>query len=93
MPQAMVDSGRKWPPSRSVVAPSSGRDHAVNASAEDQPDPRRAAMHRGVPGAGIGADADERGLAERGEPADAGEQDQAEGRDRVDADVVHQRDA
>ena len=49
-------------------------------------------MHRRVPGGGVGADADEGGLAERRQPADAGQQHETERGKRIDADVVHQRD-
>ena len=88
----MVLSGRKWPPSRSVAAPRTSRARPVSTSASSKPEPRRAALHRRVPGRRVGADADERGLAERGQPADAGEQHEAERGKRIDADVVHQRD-
>ena len=56
--------------------------------AEHQPDPRQPArasasqrvarLARCRPGGGVGAEADEGGLAERGQAADAGEQHQAE---------------
>ena len=92
MPQAMVLSGRKCPPSRSVAAPRIVGGEAGQHQREQQSEPRRAALHRRVPGGRIGADADERGLAERRQPADAGEQHQAERDKRIDADVVHQRD-
>ncbi len=68
------------------------RDEAGQRQSKEQSHPRRAALHRSVPGRRIGADADERGLSERCQPAEAGEQHEAERRECIDADVVHQRD-
>ena len=65
---------------------------AGQRQSKQQSDPRRAALHRRVPSRRVGADTDERGLAERRQPADAGEQHKAQRRKRIDADVVHQRD-
>ncbi len=46
----------------------------------------------GDPGRGVGAQADEGGLAEGGHAADPGQQHQAHGHHRIQADVVQQRD-
>ena len=69
-----------------------GRDEPGQRQRQQQSDPGRAAVHRRVPGRGIGADADEGGLTERREAADAGEQNEPERGKRIDADIVHQRD-
>ena len=84
---------------RQVVAAEAQRDHADDErrqpgedEREEQPEPRRRAVRGGEPGGRVGADADERGLAERGRAADAGEEDEAERDERGDADVVQERD-
>src|SRR5262249_55995895 len=59
---------------------------------EQQANPGRAALYRGVPGGGIGADADEGSLTERREPTHAGEQNETQHGEGIDADVIHQRD-
>ena len=92
-PQAIVLSGRKWPPRRSVSRPIASAARPVRPSANNEAEPGRGAVRRRQPGGGVGGDADERGLAERGGAADAGEQHQAERDQRADADVVEQRDA
>ena len=48
-------------------------------------------MHCGVPGGGIGADADEGSLTERREPTHAREQNETQYGEGIDADVIHQR--
>jgi len=70
-----------------------GGDQAGECQRENEADPRRATLDGGVPCGGVGADADESGLAERSQAAAAGEQHETERGDRIDADVVHQRDA
>src|SRR5262249_18919446 len=68
------------------------RDERGEKEREQEADPGRAALHRGVPGGGIGADADKGGLTERREPTHAGEQNETQYGEGIDADVVHQRD-
>ena len=70
-----------------------GRDAAGQRHAEQEAEPRRVSVQRGDPGGRIGRDADERRLSERHDAADAGEEREADGDERIDADIVHQRDA
>lgn len=70
-----------------------GRHRTGQRHAEQEAEPRGVPVQRGDPGRCIGCDADERGLSERHDAADAGEQGKANGDQRIDADVVHQRDA
>ncbi len=92
-PHAMVDSGRKWPPRRSVSRPIASAAMPVSSRANSSP------SHGDRPCAveshalRVGCDADERRLAERRGAAHAGEQHEAERDQRADADVVQQRDA
>ena len=69
-----------------------GCDRPGQRQREQQAEPGRDALGGGQPGSGVSGDADKRGLAERGQPADAHEQDEAERHQRVDADVIEQRD-
>src|SRR5262249_56755076 len=66
------------------------RDERGEKEREQEADPGRAALHRGVPGGGIGADADEGGLTERREPTHAGEQNETKNGKGIEADVSHQ---
>ena len=70
-----------------------GGDDAGQRQGEKQPEPGRGSRRGRQPGGGISADADERRLAERGQAADAGEQHDAKRHQRVDADIVEQRDS
>ena len=88
----MVLSGRKWPPSRKRHRAEERRDQAGENERERKSEPRRGAGRRRQPGGGIGADADEGRLSEGGEAADPGQQHDPERDQRVDADVVEQRD-
>ncbi len=80
--------------------PERGGDRQRDQQAGDQREPRRRAdprerrrqRVRGQHGGRVGAEADERGLAERRQPADAGQQHEAERDQRVQPDVVRQRD-
>src|ERR1700730_9069146 len=68
------------------------RDEPGEKEREQEVNPGRAALHRGVPGGGIGADADEGSLTERREPTHASEQNETQYGKGIDADVIHQRD-
>ena len=59
---------------------------------QHQAEPGRMAVERRHPGCRIGRDADERRLAERHDAADAGQQREPDRGERIDADVVQQRD-
>ena len=80
--QAPGDGGQ-----RQVVARHAQRDPAQQqrgGDGEGQADPHREpgrdAVRQRQVGRGVGADADEGGLAERGQPGDAGQQHQADAR-------------
>ena len=68
------------------------RDNAGQAKCEHESEPRRGAMNRRQPGRCIGANADKGGLAERRQSTDASQQHDAKRDQRVDADVVEERD-
>ena len=68
------------------------RDQAGENERERKPEPRRGAGGSRQPGRRISADADEGRLSEGGEAGDAGQQHDAQRDQRVDADVVEQRD-
>src|ERR1700719_1410344 len=67
-------------------------DDACQAKGEYEPEPGRGGIRRRQPSGRVGADADERRLAERRQSADAGEQHDAERHQRVNADIIEERD-
>ncbi len=68
------------------------RDNAGQHDAGKQSEPGRPAHRRRQIRGRVGADADKGRLPERGDAAAAGQQHEAERHQRVDADIVHQRD-
>jgi hypothetical protein len=68
------------------------RNDRGDREADRQREPRRRAMVNREVGRGIGAQPDERGLAERGLPCDARQQHEAERHHAVQPDVVGERD-
>ena len=91
MPQAMVESGRKWPPRRKVAAPRTAAVAPESDEPDREPDEGRA-RHRGrPPGGRIGADAEEGGLAEGGDPACPRHHHETERHEGEDRDVVEER--
>jgi hypothetical protein len=60
---------------------------------EHESEPGRMSVQRRHPGGCIGCDTDEGCLSEGHDTPDAREQREADGDERIDADVVHQRDA
>ncbi len=60
---------------------------------QDEPQPRRIALQRREPGGRVGGDPDEGRLPERHHAADAGQQHEPERGERIDTDIVQQRDA
>ncbi|MGY3125469.1 hypothetical protein ACVWXQ_009406 [Bradyrhizobium sp. S3.14.4] len=70
-----------------------GCDAAGQHHAEHEAEPRGVPVQRGDPRGCIGGDAHERRLTERHDAADAGQECKTDGDQRIDADIVHQRDA
>ncbi len=67
-------------------------DNPRQRESKQKPQPGRGALCRRQPSGCISADADEGCLAERSQSADAGEQHYAKRHQRIDADIVEQRD-
>ena len=68
------------------------RHRAGDGEADEQRDPGRKSVRRGQPRRRVGAETDKGRLAEGSQAADAGQQHQTDDDNRVEADVVEQRD-